>query len=74
MTIGEASAVNTLASWILGTTNVKGPSPSNEQCIDALLYLTERANKALGAGWSPEMIRREWPDRRGDDEGVTAAS
>lgn len=58
LTITQASDVNVLLSFILGrdATGSESPRFLGEREQEAMLRLTDGANRALGAGWRPEQI------------------
>jgi hypothetical protein len=64
VTIGEAHAVNTLLSYLLGKQPYPGsgnPVPGGAHARAAAELLTVKAHAALAAGWSPVLLERAWP-------------
>lgn len=55
MTITEADAVNKMLTTLVATLD---DQPVPGEVVDAAVTLADRANKALGAGWTGERIRR----------------
>lgn len=61
LTIGEASAVNTLVRFITQTSAHEAP-PDEEKALDAAKLLIGKANKALGAGLRVAELDDLWKD------------
>lgn len=60
LTITEASAVNVLLDHMLAD-DWEVSIRENEAAIgDAMVLLAGKANKALHAGWRPEVVREKW--------------
>jgi hypothetical protein len=64
----EARAVNTVLRFLGATTQWAGttfddnpPVPSSDEALQAAAFLAERANRALGAGYSGHDLARCWP-------------
>jgi hypothetical protein len=64
----EARAANTLLRYLGITTRWAGttyddnpPVPSTDEAMHAGAFLADRANRALGAGYSAEDVTRWWP-------------
>ena len=59
MTITEAHHVNRLAVWLLGPDSYETKA-SDDEALEALAYLAERANKALIAGVDRATVLKRW--------------
>jgi hypothetical protein len=64
MTVTECIMINKLARYLCGNA-VGDPGGighvSNEEALEACLFLVERSNKTLMAGIRPEQVRAAWP-------------
>ena len=63
LTVGEASAVNTLIRFITGDPRpMSGEAVTSEQGLEAANLLAQKANKTLGAGYSGKGdVAKIWP-------------
>lgn len=64
LTVTEASAVNTLAAWILGRPRWEGPLPSDQDARAALETLAGSSHKRLMAGIDGGRVAERWDSRR----------
>ena len=58
-TLGEASAVNTITSHLLGRHADRygeRPLPTDEEVLAALRVLVRASHAKLAAGWSPQQL------------------
>lgn len=56
MTIAEAQAVNDVLGWIAGDER------SNDKAQEAAMFLAERANATLHAGFTGERVALVWAE------------
>jgi hypothetical protein len=56
MTLGEATAVNTLLGYLAG-----GQQPPPPAVVDGLVLLASRAHNRLQTGWDEHAVRKQWP-------------
>ncbi len=62
LTIGEASAVNTLIHFITQDPNALGELPSSEKALEAANLLCAKAYKALMCGYHGDGdVAKVWP-------------
>jgi hypothetical protein len=60
LTIGEATAINTVLQYWLRIRPL-GDLPSDEQVVEAMAFLADRAYRQLGAGLRGDSdVRKAW--------------
>lgn len=65
LTIGEASAVNTVLRFVAQDAGYRGAVPTSSEALTAANLLAQKAHKALGAGYSGTGdVAKVWPPQR----------
>lgn len=62
MNIGEADAVNHLLRYVMDRPGLDGTPPTSGGAREAAILLAGKARKALGAGVTPDEVRKHWRD------------
>lgn len=76
MNIRESVNINVVLRWIMGADKTRSTlgQPTELEVRSALEDLAAQAHKCLSAGYTPEDVRRLWPDRSVRDVRGTATS
>ena len=64
LTIGEASAVNTLIRWVLNERDAVGDPIDPSDAGNAACILARSAHKTLMAGLDEDTVKFHWKQRR----------
>lgn len=65
LNVGEALNVNTVITYWLRIARNGHSIPTDDQVIDAMAQLADKATKTLMAGVSGDDVRRAWATRSG---------
>jgi hypothetical protein len=64
MNVTESCDLNTLLRWLLRSTYLQRPLPTELEARTAAAHLAARSHKALMAGLSSDDVENLWPLRR----------